>query len=511
MEYKLAELLDVPKLQELFDSFDKLHQLPSAVIDIEGNILTATNWQDICVKFHRVNPKAEKECIKSDTYLVSELSNGRTQVEYKCPHGLVDTATPIVVDGKHLGNAFTGQFFLEPPDEGRFREQANKYGFDEEAYIEAMRQVPVITGDKHRKNLEVMAQLTEILAEMGLKQKRQLEVEQALRESKEFFKTLVEFTSGIHWELELTTNKFTYISPQIEEILGFSSERWESLEKWADTLHPDDREYAVTYCLTETQKGKDHSFEYRAIAADGATVWLHDIVKVISQGDKPVKLVGVMFDITQLKASEMEKDVLLKEVHHRVKNNMAVISSLLNMQSVYVKDSEDLEMFKESQGRIRAMALVHEKLYKTENLTHINIPEYLMSLTESIKTTFEGDTGVDVRHDIADVNLDIDILIPCGLIINELLTNSFKHAFNGKGNPEIEVRLELIDNKDIRLIISDNGAGLPEGFDVNQGTGLGLKLVTALCTQIKGSLEYQSGNGTVFTLRFPKAIPFARA
>jgi len=511
VEYKLKELLDIPKLQALFDSFDRLHKLPSAVIDIEGNILTATSWQDVCTKFHRVNPESEKECIESDTRLASSLSRGMKQVEYRCPKGLVDTATPIVVEGKHLGNAFTGQFFLEPPNEGHFRKIARRYGFDEEEYIEAVRKVPIITEDKHRKNLEVLAQLTEILADMGLKQKRQLEVEQALRESRESFKALVEFTDAIHWELDLSTKKFTYVSPQIEKILGFPAGRWSDIGQWAETIHPDDREHAVNYSAAESQKGRDHASVYRVIAADGRTVWLRDIVKVISQNDRPVKLIGVMFDTTHLKESEREKDVLLKEIHHRVKNNMAVMASLLRMQSAYVKDADDLGMFRESQSRIRAMALVHEKLYNTEGFANVNVREYLPSLAASIKTTFAGHRDVGVAFDIDDVDLNIDILIPCGLIINELLTNSFKHAFQEDRKPEVRISLKAVDGKDIRLCISDNGAGLPGGFDIDASAGMGLKLVAALCRQIQGGIECRTGNGAAFTLTFPREIPFARA
>jgi two-component sensor histidine kinase len=260
-------------------------------------------------------------------------------------------------------------------------------------------------------------------------------------------------------------------------------------------------------------------FEYRMLHKNsGDIVWVKDIVHVVVGSKGPEKLQGVFIDITGSKQKEQalrksleEKDVLLREVHHRVKNNMAVISALLNMQSAYIKNPEDLEMLKESQGRIMAMALVHEKIYKTESFVEIDVEEYLHSLAESIRSSLAGGSKVDVKYDVENVSMSIDFLIPCGLIVNELLTNSFKHAFNGTGRPEIRIKLELIDNKDIRLSISDNGAGLPDGFDVNQTTGLGLKLVTALCKQIMGTLEYKSDHGTAFTLIFPKEIPLARA
>ncbi|UCG78390.1 MAG: PAS domain S-box protein [Nitrospirota bacterium] len=233
MNYKLSELIDVPKLQALLDNLDELYSIPSAIIDIEGNILTGTAWQDICTKFHRANPKSEKVCIKSDTHLVSELSKGKEQVVYKCPHGLVDTATPIIVDGDHLGNAFTGQFFLDEPDEDSFRKLAKKYGYDEEAYIDALSRVPIITEDKHKKNLIVLAQLTEILAEQGLKQKLQLEIEMALNESREQLRLIIDKmpTGCIMWTPEFRIELW---NPEAEKIFGYSAD--EALGKHAYDL-----------------------------------------------------------------------------------------------------------------------------------------------------------------------------------------------------------------------------------------------------------------------------------
>lgn len=212
-----------------------------------------------------------------------------------------------------------------------------------------------------------------------------------------------------------------------------------------------------------------------------------------------------------MRASLLEKEAMLKEIHHRVKNNMAVISSLLNMQSARVRDPEVAEMFKESRGRIMAMALVHEKLYSARDLARIDVADYLTSLAEGIKTMFGRGTGVKMTFDIEDVNLDMDILIPCGLIMNELITNSFKHAFKQGGGHEVAITLKADGDKGVRFGIADNGVGLPEGFDADKSTGLGLRLVSALCAQIHGALDYKSENGASFMLTFPKTIQMARA
>jgi len=198
-----------------------------------------------------------------------------------------------------------------------------------------------------------------------------------------------------------------------------------------------------------------------------------------------------------------EKEVLLREVHHRVKNNMAIVSSLLNMQSGYVDDEKHLQMFRESQGRIRSMALVHEQLYQSDDFAHIKVQDYIRSLSESINNTFGAGHGVHMVLDVDEIELDIETLIPCGLIINELMTNSFKHAFNGQDSPELHITLKKQDRDKASLSIADNGTGLPEGFDISLSGGLGFKLIEALISQIDGSLKIKSGDGMSAQITFP--------
>src|SRR5512140_3221183 len=138
MDYRLEDLIDIPLFQALQDKLNEIYSFPSAIIDNDGNVLTATAWQDVCTKFHRVHPECAKECRASDLYILGHIHEANPAVTYRCPHGLVDNATPIVIGGKHLGNYFTGQFFLEPPDVGFFRRQAARYGFDETAYLDAV-------------------------------------------------------------------------------------------------------------------------------------------------------------------------------------------------------------------------------------------------------------------------------------------------------------------------------------------------------------------------------------
>ena len=192
MEYKLEDLIDIPFVQDLLDKLNEIYPFPSAIIDNEGKILTATAWQPICTKFHRVNPQSEKECLASDQYILEHISEANPSVSYRCPHGLVDNAIPIVINGKHLANFFTGQFFLEPPDPGYFIQQAAKFGFDETSYLEAVQKTPIWNEDQLKKYVAFIHPFVNSLAETGLTRLKDLENKKILENSELRYRDLFE-------------------------------------------------------------------------------------------------------------------------------------------------------------------------------------------------------------------------------------------------------------------------------------------------------------------------------
>ncbi len=206
----------------------------------------------------------------------------------------------------------------------------------------------------------------------------------------------------------------------------------------------------------------------------------------------------------QLQASLGEKEVLLQEIHHRVKNNLQVISSLLDLQSQEIEDNVMLEVFRESQNRVKSMALVHEKLYQSKNFARINFAEYTDSLTSHLFKAYELNSGsVTLELDIEDVSLNIDTAIPCGLIINELVSNALKYAFPDNRTGTITVALHSSDkNSNFILVVKDNGVGFPKAIDFNTGKSLGLQLVKVLTKQLKGRIEIDHNTGYQFRVSF---------
>ena len=204
----------------------------------------------------------------------------------------------------------------------------------------------------------------------------------------------------------------------------------------------------------------------------------------------------------KLKASVREKEILIQEIHHRVKNNMQIISSLLNLQSRYVEDEEAVDVLKESQNRVKSMAMIHEKLYQSEDLTQINFADYIQSLVSNLLYSYNIKRGnIKPVLEVDDVNLNIETAVPCGLIISELVSNSLKYAFPDGMKGEIFVSLKLVEEM-YELIISDNGIGLPDNLDLKHIESLGLLLVTSLTEQIDGEIAIKSIMGTEFKIRF---------
>jgi len=206
----------------------------------------------------------------------------------------------------------------------------------------------------------------------------------------------------------------------------------------------------------------------------------------------------------ELEVSLKEKEVLLREVHHRVKNNLQIVTSFLRLQAGKIEDVQYAKMFQESQNRIKSMALIHEMLYKTKSLSEFDFKTYVHDLTQSLMRSH----AVDDRHillklNIVDAHLDLDCAVTCGIILNELISNAFTHAFPDKREGKIDISLDMNNENEIELKVSDNGIGIPEGFDFKSSKSLGLRLITILAQdQLSGNIDLKRENGTQFSIRF---------
>ena len=303
-----------------------------------------------------------------------------------------------------------------------------------------------------------------------------------------------------------------YVSGNVRQFGYLPEELLTGTVLFSSIVHPDDLETINAEVLTLSSQGADtFRQEYRILHGDGGVRWVEDRTMVERDGRGTVThYQGIVMDITERKRAEeqvrsslAEKEILLKEIHHRVKNNLQIISTLLDLQSGSIADERSRKFFRESQGRIRSMALVHEKLYQTRDFSQIDFQGYIESLTKYLFQTYVTDPGqVVLSVDAGAIALAIDDAIPCGLIINELVSNALKHAFPQGRHGEIKVGFQPEDQGWIVLTIADTGIGLSPDLDFSATETLGLQIVNTLARQLRGSVAVRNDHGAVFAIRF---------
>jgi len=298
-----------------------------------------------------------------------------------------------------------------------------------------------------------------------------------------------------NWDWNIQTGKFTW-SNNLKQLYGLPPNAEDTYETFLASVHPEDRDYINQANQRAFEKGEDCHLKFRVIWSDGSIHWIESKGQIFfDEIGQPIRMTGIDLDITQRKQAEAqikeslrEKEVLLQEIHHRVKNNLQVISSLLDLQSLHIKEPKMLEMFRDSCNRVKSMALVHENLYQSKNYAKVNFREYIESLMMNLFQVYgvKGDR-MTLEQEIDIVALNIDTAIPCGLIINELVSNALKHAFPDKNPGLISILFKVNKEQHYTLIVRDNGKGLPSCFNINSLNTLGLQLVDILRSFLSGS------------------------
>ncbi len=334
--------------------------------------------------------------------------------------------------------------------------------------------------------------------------------EEALRRSEALYRAIGESIEFGVWVCA-PDGRNIYASDSFLKLVGLTQEQCSNFG-WGDVLHPDDAARTIAAWKECVRTGGMWDIEHRFRGVDG------QYHAVLARG-VPVKdargaitcWAGINLDISRLKNAEerieaalREKSVLLQELYHRTKNTMHLIVSILNLQMLKLSDPLAVQALKDTQHRIMSMALVHEKLYNSENLSQIELNDYLTSLVTLLVKGYQADgTPVMIDADIDRVMLSIDAAIPCGLMINELVSNAMKHAFPGRRDKTIRLRARVCSNGDVDLVVADNGVGLPRDFDFRTSSSLGLQAVVALAEhQLGGRIEVLPPPGTAFRVVF---------
>jgi PAS domain S-box-containing protein len=339
----------------------------------------------------------------------------------------------------------------------------------------------------------------------------QRRVEEVLLESEEKFRTFMETAS----DLMIFTDKdenITYANEAMVGTLGYSKEELIGMHVTQllseQALERDFKPENLKKLITEGKL----SLETIYATKDGKEIYGE--LKVVAVYDNNGKYAGgrtVFYDLTerkraedQIKTSLKEKEILILEIHHRVKNNLQIILSLIDMQARATEDKDVKDALFEARDRIMAMSLIHSQLYESSDLTDINMNEFVDRLLGQLLRSYQaGDTRITRAIRVDDYPFPISAAVPVGLIINELLSNALKHAFNGRDEGKIEVRLAVSEDGRANLAVSDDGAGLPPGFNIDESKTLGLRLVKILTEdQLQGTLEITSDGGATFKMEF---------
>jgi two-component sensor histidine kinase len=276
-------------------------------------------------------------------------------------------------------------------------------------------------------------------------------------------------------------------------------------DTWADIME----DYHLG--VLQNEYGKNWELEYKIELSTGDTRWIRERSHIVyDRYARAISIDGISTDVTERHEAEeklfkslQEKEILLKEVHHRVKNNLYVISGLLNLQSSYIEDEAVKNLFEDSQNRIQSMAVIHELLYQSDDLSEINFAEYINRLVSNLFLSYNHyHTGIKPVTHLQECYLSIETAIPAGLLINELVTNAFKHAFPQREG-EVTINLTTKEKEPIKLEVRDNGIGLPANLDWEKNNSLGLRLVRLLSQQLDAEIEVNANNeGTCFMISF---------
>lgn len=501
--------------------------IPFALIDVEGKLLVGSGWQPICVNFHRQNFQTEQYCLNSDRSIKSRLATKEKYVMFECPMGLIDCATPLIIEGQHLANVFTGQLLLKEPDEPFFEEQARKYGYNLDRYMEALRNVPIFTKDQVIRNLEYLVDFTKQIAQMGL-QNWQISL------SQKKFKNLIEILPYAIW-ISTPQNEIEYINPAFTKLFGYNLDDISTIDKWFTCAYPDPifRRQVRPYYDRDMQAGKPivaNPRIFQVYTKNKQTKTIAFRLVPLEDG----KFFSLFEDITDRERRETEKiraqkieslSFLAGGIAHDFNNLLTGIMGNINLLQIDDTNPSDLDILNDlKQATERASDLTKQILTFSKGGDPIQkIQQIAPLLHNSINLITRGGEAkiiVDIESDLPNVNIDAGQI---GQVIDNILINSIQAMPSGG---EISIKAELLHQEEfyeysipaekyIKIIISDTGKGIPDELQQNifqpyfstksQGNGLGLATAYSIIRKHNGFLTFNStpGHGAQFLIFIP--------
>jgi len=515
------------EMKNLRDSMNRLRKQLQVISRLQNDFVLSTDVQTIVIRAYKLIPKyTDVEC--AVLYLYDEKQNAFVSGDV---HSGYTNDNPILLNAKTLSSAVLRKCFQKKSIITVNNCDSSEFVTDDCSGVTDIKSalaLPVIINQKvvgilyvyFVKQLHEFTQeeivffqlVTEIIAvkieNIHLLSERG-KTREVLKESEEsYYQIYEDIPVGLFRSMPNGT--LLRLNPAMVHILGYP-DRETLLQTNEVHIYENPLERIGWQTMVE-KYGLERESELCLRKYDGTDVWVQHSSRVTRDLDgKVLYYDSAIVDISERKRAEVqireavkEKEVLLKEIHHRVKNNLQIVSSLLNLQSTYLRDEYDRELFKQSQNRVKAMALLHEKLYRSAEITRIDFDEYLNSLMPSLFQSYKTSlTYIECIIEENKILLDIDTAIPCGLIVSELVANSLKHAFPDGQVGKISVALSHLDQQTLRLSVCDDGVGMDQNVSSEKiGAPIGWELVRTLTEQLGGSIEINKQVGTQIHIIF---------
>ena len=379
MQYQLPDLIDIHSFHQMMESFYLATGIPHGLVDTENRILSSVGWQDICTRFHRAHSQTECRCRQSDHYIADHIQDG-PYVGYQCLNGLMDYASPIIIDGQHLATIFLGQFLHEPPNEDFFRSQAREFGFDEEAYLEALKKVPIITTERVEAIMGFFTHLAQNLALRGLEHLRLLDTTAVLKKSEERFRSIANYTYD--WESWIGVDgKLLWVNPAVELFTGYSVGECMAMEDYPLPLVEEVDRSRITINRAEAIRGSEgNDIEFRVRNKDGSIRWAAAAWQPIyDAGGQSLGVRVSIRDITRRKLAEealrTANEDLEKRVRQRTEDLTRVNDALREEIAIREQAVEELQISNDhlakSQERTALMLHVTQMASSSATLSQV--------------------------------------------------------------------------------------------------------------------------------------------
>lgn len=517
-KYCFSELVDIGIIEPLLDSFHEMTGIQYSILDIDNNIIIKKGWQDICTQFHRTCSHTKSRCLESDSYIFNHLKDG-PYIGYKCLNGLMDYASPIIVEGEHLATIFMGQLFHVPPDEEFFRQQARQFGFDETAYLEALYRVPIIPEAQIKCIMEFYARLSQMAAVMGLERMRQLQqMEKNLQESEDKFTKAFHFSPDPIAISSVTEGRYVEVNEAWLENFGYKRQELigrTSVETgvWVE---PDERNLML---LEIQEHGKIRNNETRLRAKSGEIRTYLISAEIIEIGGEPHLLITTR-DIEERK--QMENEIvrldrlelvgeMAASIGHEIRNPLTTVRGFLQIyQGKYSDDNDSLSLMIEELDRANSiitefLSLARDKFVELKPASLNAIVTKILPLLRANAMMQEKDVKVETG--------DIPALLLDEKEISQLIHNLVNNGLDSMSYGGCVTISTFVEEDNVVLSIQDQGKGVkPEAIEKlgtpffttkENGTGLGLAICYGIAKRHNAKIDIAtSANGTTFFVRF---------